>query len=96
MSNDKVMSIDKLILLVEQICRKNDVSHLSLFGSHATGTATERSDIDFIVYGCKDKEKLTEEIENIPTLRKVDLFFYDEIFNKFLKEDMDRYGKPIY
>lgn len=94
--NNKIMPVDQLIRQVEKICRKNKVAHLSLFGSHAAGTATERSDVDFIIYGCPDKEKLSEEIDDIPTLRKVDLFFYDEIYNKFLKEDMDQYGKPIY
>lgn len=96
MSDHKVMPIDQLILHVERICRQNKVAHLSLFGSHATGTATERSDVDFIIYGCENKEKLTEDIDNIPTLRKIDLFFYDEIYNKYLKEDIDQYGKPIY
>lgn len=91
-----MMSIDEIILQVEKICRKNNVEHLSLFGSHAAGTATERSDVDFVVYGCKNIDKLTEEVENIETLRKIDLFFYEEIQNTYLKEDIRLYGKPIY
>lgn len=91
-----VMPIDEIILRVEKICRRNGVEHLSLFGSQAAGTATERSDVDFIVYGCKDMDKLAEEVENIETLRKIDLFFYEEVQNAYLKEDMERYGKPIY
>lgn len=90
------MSIDEIILQVEKICRQTGVEHLSLFGSHAAGTATERSDLDFVVYGCKNMEKLTEKVENIETLRKIDLFFYEEIQNVYLKEDIKLYGKPIY
>lgn len=90
------MSIDEIILQVEKICRKNNVEHLSLFGSHAANSAAERSDIDFIVYGCKNINKLTEEVENIETLRKIDLFFYEEIQNAYLKEDIKLYERPIY
>lgn len=96
MCNDRVMPVEQLISLVAEICRKNGVKHLSLFGSFATGTAAPRSDVDFIVYGCEDKETLLYEIDQIETLRKVDLFFYDEISNEFLLEDIERYGKQIY
>lgn len=75
--------------------QKNDVEHLKLFGSYATGTATERSDIDFVVYGCKDLLKL-EELMQIETLRKIDVFDFDMIRNEFLLEDIEKYGKQIY
>lgn len=90
------MSIDEIILNVEKICRQNGVEHLSLFGSHVVGFAVERSDLDFVVYGCKNIDKLTEEVDKIETLRKIDLFFYEEIQNEYLKEDIKLYGKPIY
>lgn len=92
----KIMPVDELIACVKKICLANQVEHLSLFGSFATGTAGERSDIDFIVYGCKDTEKLEEQIQQIDTLRKIDLFFYDEVCSDFLRKDMDRCGQPIY
>lgn len=96
MDAGNVMSVEEIILRVEKICRENGVEHLSLFGSHATGNALARSDVDFIVYGCRDMDKLTEEVDNIETLRKIDLFFYEEIRNPYLKEDIKLYGKPIY
>ena len=49
-----VMPISDLIVKVETICKANGVKRLDLFGSFATGTATPTSDIDFVVYGCKD------------------------------------------
>lgn len=90
------MPIPEVIEKVTAICRKNHVQHLKLFGSFATGTATPRSDIDFVVYGCPDTEKLEEELEQIETLRKIDIFDYESIHNAYLKEDIDKYGKQIY
>lgn len=91
-----VMPTDELIRRVTDICRKNGVNHLKLFGSFATGTATPRSDIDFVVYGCDDILKLKDDIDEIPTLRTVDIFDYDNIHNKYLLEDIEKYGKQIY
>lgn len=72
------------------------MKRLDLFGSFATGTATPTSDIDFVVYGCQDILKLEEDLEEIDTLRKIDIFDYDSIKNKFLLEDIQKYGKQIY
>ena len=90
------MTINEIIEEVVRICKKNRVEHLSLFGSYARGTQTEESDIDFIVYGVKDIETLREEIDEIMTLKKIDVFDYDEVCNQFLREDMDEYGRKIY
>ena len=91
------MPVTELIDKVADICKKNKVVRLDLFGSFATGTATSTSDIDFVVYGCKDVLELEEEINNsIDTLRKIDLFDYDSINNQFLLEDIKKYGKQIY
>ncbi len=90
------MPIPELIDRVTEICQKNGVKRLDLFGSFATGTATPTSDIDFVVYGCQDILKLEEDLEEIDTLRKIDIFDYDSIRNKFLLEDIQKYGKQIY
>lgn len=91
-----VMPTDTLIEQVAAICKKNRVQRLDLFGSFATGTATGRSDIDFVVYGCKDILKLEEDLEQIETLRKIDVFDYDSIRNPYLLEDIKKYGRKIY
>lgn len=49
-----MMSIETIIQEMTDICQKQGVEHLILFGSFATNTALERSDIDFAVKGCKD------------------------------------------
>ena len=90
------MSVDEIIEQVTDICKKNQVEHLSLFGSYAKGTQTPYSDLDFIVYGTVDMERLQEQVDEIMTLKKIDLFEYDLCQNKYLKEDMDRYGRKIY
>lgn len=91
-----VMPIERIIEKVTEICKKNNIEHLKLFGSFATGTATEYSDIDFVVYGCPDILKLERDMEDVETLRKIDIFDYDSIRNKQLLEDIDLYGKQIY
>ena len=90
------MTIEEIIQQVTSICKKNGVEHLSLFGSYAKGTATRYSDIDFIVYGQVDIEYLQEQVDEIMTLKKIDLFEYDMCLNQYLKEDMDKYGRKIY
>lgn len=91
-----VMPVTELVERVREICKKSDVKHLTLFGSFATGTATETSDIDFVVYGCKDMIRLEDAMAEIETLRKIDLFDYDSIHNEYLLEDIEKYGKQIY
>lgn len=92
----KVMLVSELIEKVKDICKANDVKRLDLIGSFATGTARPTSDIDFVVYGCKDILHLEDELADIDTLRKIDIFEYESIKNKFLKEDIEKYGKQIY
>lgn len=91
-----VMPITDVIEKVTEICRKNGVEHLKLFGSFATGSAGPTSDIDFVVYGCNDIPKLERALEDVETLRKIDVFEYESIHNEFLLEDIEKYGKQIY
>ena len=90
------MPISELIEQVTEICKKNGVKRLDLFGSFATGTSTPTSDIDFVVYGCNNLIKLETDLEQIETLRKIDIFDYDSIHNEFLREYIHKYGKQIY
>lgn len=91
-----VMPIPELIKRVTEICRRNGVRRLDLFGSFATGRALLTSDIDFVVYGCKDLSKLELDLEEIDTLRKIDIFDFDSIRNEYLLENIKKYGRQIY
>jgi len=96
MTKQNIMSAEEIIERVTCIAKKYHVKRLDLFGSFAMGTQTDKSDIDFIVYGCENINEFEEEIENIPTLRKIDIFNYDEVCSDLLREDMNKYGKQIY
>ena len=95
-SSSNIMPVSKVIEKVAGICKANGVRRLDLFGSFATGTAVPASDIDFVVYGCKDILRLEEALLEIDTLRKIDIFDYDSIRNEFLLEDIRKYGKQKY
>lgn len=94
--NAHIMPISEIIDKVAVICKANGVRRLDLFGSFATGTASDTSDIDFVVYGCDDILRLEEELMEIDTLRRIDIFEYEGINNEFLLEDIRKYGKQIY
>lgn len=91
-----VMPIPEIIEKVTEICKKNGVKRLNLFGSFATGTATPTSDIDFVVYGCDNLLQLEDDLLQVETLRKIDIFDFDSIRNEYLLEDIKKYGKQIY
>lgn len=88
--------VEKAIAEVVKICKKYHVKQVVLFGSRAKGTALERSDIDIAVSGTEDYDTLLEEIEEIPTLYKIDLVDLDSCSNTLLKEDIQEYGRKIY
>ena len=90
------MPISTLIAQVTAICKRNGVKRLDLFGSFATGTATPTTENHLVVYGCNDLINLENDLTEINTLRKIDIFDFDSIHNEFLLEDIRKYGKQIY
>lgn len=90
------MSFQEILNRVTAICRAQQVKELCLFGSYAKGTATANSDIDLVVSGVKDKDSLEEAIDNIDTLKKIDLFYKDDIQDPILLKEIEKYGKKIY
>ncbi len=90
------MQIDEILEQVIMLCRRYSVETVILFGSRAKGTALERSDIDIAVAGGRDIDALREEVEEIPTLYKIDLVDLDTCGNELLKEDIAVYGRKIY
>jgi uncharacterized protein len=49
MSTSKLSNIENIKSAVTDVCRKFDLSEMWLFGSYAKGSASEDSDIDFMV-----------------------------------------------
>ena len=54
------------------------------------------SSFDFVVYGCDNLMQLEDDLQQIETLRKIDIFDFDSIKNEYLLEDIKKYGKQIY
>ena len=74
-----VMPISEIIEKVTMIC-KNNVKRLDLFGSFLLQALRDpTSDIDFVVYGCDDLMQLEDDLLQIETLRKIDIFDFDSI-----------------
>ena len=92
----KNLTIDEILGQIKDICQRNGVRHLYLFGSYAQGTQTETSDIDIVVQGVKDFDRLNEEIQNIPTLKTIDVFEYENCLNPYLREEIQSNAKQIY
>ena len=77
-----------------------ELTEVILFGSRATGVASERSDIDIAVRGLADYRRLDSLIldleEDIPIAQKWDVKSYEEITYAPLKRHIDEYGIIIY
>lgn len=90
------MSVNEILDEIILKCEKYGVKRAVLYGSRAKGTALERSDIDIAIYGGKHFDELQEEVDEIPTLYKIDLLCVDECGNKLILEDIEKYGRKIY
>ena len=89
--------ISVVINCVAQVCRNHGVKHLYLYGSYAKGLEKAGSDLDFAIKGFDGRlDDILDEIENIRTLKEIDIVEYDKISNKLLKGDIDEYGRKIY
>lgn len=74
------MQIEDIISQTANIIRKHLPKHYKvlLFGSWAKGNALENSDVDIAIWGdhkvkWKIMSLILSEIENIPTLRSIDI-----------------------
>lgn len=92
------MQVDEVITEIIRRCRIRGAKKVILFGSRAKGTATERSDIDIAVAGVTSYNiyELQEDLDDIPTLYKIDLLDLDTCKNQLLLEDIEQYGREIY
>lgn len=76
------------------------IEKVVIYGSRAKGNYTERSDIDFVVYGNpKDRFDLTtvlNEIESSILPYNVDIQMINDINNTHLIDHINRIGKTFY
>ena len=89
------------INLLNAIFKQNSfIEKVVIYGSRAKGNFTERSDIDFVIYGnLEDRfqiSKIKNEIEESSIPYKTDIQMFDDIKNVSLIDHIDRVGKVFY
>lgn len=70
-----------------------------LFGSRARGDNGERSDYDIAVTGNitdRDRIKIFDAVEYLPTLLKIDLVYFDKLEEGKFKENIKKDGIVFY
>lgn len=70
-----------------------------LYGSRATGRATERSDIDLVTFGIEDRyevAKISYDLEDLPIPQICEVQPYERITHQPLKRHIDTHGIVIY
>ena len=85
--------------LVTVFRRYPDLEQVILFGSRATGRATERSDIDLATRGIVDRHqlgRLSLDLDEIAIPQECEVHAYEQIDYEPLKAHIDRWGVPIY
>lgn len=91
------MNIKELIDEIKNVCIKNGVEELFLFGSYAKGLGRETSDVDIVIDGKYNYFALVDDLDNIMTLKKIDVFEKKNIMgNRFIMEDFNKYAKRVY
>ena len=92
-----IIPVNDILNKIKSICNEYNINPI-LYGSFAKGTNRERSDLD-IAINCNNEtfniieDRIYNEIE---TLRHIDLLNLNNCKNKYLLEDIKKYGKQIY
>ena len=89
------MKVEDVIEAAVKLCREFNAKEVILFGSRATDTAIERSDIDIAVSGVENIDLLIQKIEELPTLYSIDIVNMDDCKNELLLEDIRQYGREV-
>jgi predicted nucleotidyltransferase len=88
--------VDMVINSVVDICKQSGAASVILFGSRATGSAVEKSDIDIAIQGNNiDFRLIDEEVEKILSLLTINIVDLSTASNS-LRMDIESYGKLLY
>lgn len=92
--------MDAVLDQIKQIAAKYSITKLVLFGSRARGDHSPISDYDLAVFGpglsALAKAGFSLDIEEIATLKKIDLVFADDNATDDLMRNILAEGKVIY
>ena len=88
-----------LAMMREVFTQYPDLHKVTLFGSRATGSATERSDFDLVTHGMQDERAVARiglDLEDLPIPQICEIQRYERIKAESLKRHIDVDGIVIY
>lgn len=91
---------DYVLMKIQEIAAKYEIEKVILFGSRAREDNSETSDYDIAIFSKNlsliDKTLLWTDIEEIHTLKKIDVVFVDKNLNDRFMENIKKEGVVIY
>lgn len=92
--------MDRVLEQIKEISLQYKVDKIVLFGSRARGDHSPVSDYDIAIFenhlSALDKARLRDEVDEIETLKKIDLIFVQENFTDELMKSIKRDGVILY
>ncbi|MDI6916040.1 MAG: nucleotidyltransferase domain-containing protein [Desulfitobacteriaceae bacterium] len=92
--------MDRILEQIKEISLQYKVDKIVLFGSRARGDYSPVSDYDIAIFenhlSVLDKARLWDEVDEIETLKKIDIIFVQENFTDDIMESIKRDGVILY
>ncbi len=92
--------MDSVMVQIKEIAVKYNIRKVVLYGSRARGDNTAVSDYDIAIFtnnlSAVDRASFCIDVEEIETLKKIDVVFVDETRPDALLENIMREGVVIY
>lgn len=92
--------MDNVVEQIKKIAMKYNIEKIVLFGSQARGDHSPRSDYDIAVFdknlSAIDKAYFSADVEEINTLKKIDIVFVNDSSIDELMENIKMEGVVIY
>jgi len=92
--------MDSVLERIKEISLQYKVDKIVLFGSRARGDHSPISDYDIAIFennlSALDKARLRDDVDEIETLKKIDIIFVQENITDELMESIKRDGVIIY
>ena len=97
--NNTALTAAALDQLSRVFARYPELTEVLLFGSRATGVATNRADIDLATVGIADRHRLGQlmlDLDDLPIAQICDIVDYGKITNPLLRRHIDSVGVTIW
>jgi predicted nucleotidyltransferase len=92
--------MDDVLGQIIKLAAKYQITKLVLFGSRARGDHSPVSDYDLAVFGPElskcAKAEFSLDIEDVATLKKIDIVFADDNATDDLMQNIEKEGKIVY